>query len=84
MTSEPTSTARGVRAPAPEAEPLESVADNPQLEARDWFVPYRAAGDQLKSPGAPYHFSATPWQLGDYEPVAPDADAVKDALGWDR
>jgi benzylsuccinate CoA-transferase BbsE subunit len=64
--------------------PIENVADNPQLEARDWFVPYRAGAGELKSPGAPYHFSATPWRLGDYEPIAADSDTVKDALGWQR
>ncbi|MYF21668.1 MAG: hypothetical protein F4209_02770 [Chloroflexi bacterium] len=40
------------------------VAANPQLEARDWWTPYLVGDAAVLGPGAPYHFSETPWQLG--------------------
>jgi len=56
--------------------PIEEVADNPQLEARDWFVPYRLGSAEIRAPGAPYQFSATPWALNDYPgaPLTPPSD----------
>ncbi len=60
-------------------QPLEKVAHNPQLEARNWYVPYRLGGLQTQAPGAPYRFSDTPWRLADYaEPSAVLAD-----IGWE-
>tara|TARA_B100000676_G_scaffold235068_1_gene234725 strand:- start:4340 stop:5527 length:1188 start_codon:yes stop_codon:yes gene_type:complete len=58
--------------------PIERVADNPQLEARDWWTEYP---DGVRGPGAPYHFSATPWAMHGYEP-AQDADALFAELDW--
>ncbi|MBF66640.1 MAG: hypothetical protein CMQ29_02965 [Gammaproteobacteria bacterium] len=58
--------------------PIEQVADNPQLKARDWWTAYP---DGVKGPGAPYHFSSTPWSMGDYEP-AKDPDALLAELNW--
>ena len=40
------------------------VAGNPQLEARDWWTPYPVGDATVSGPGAPYHFSETPWRLG--------------------
>ncbi|MCY3558714.1 MAG: CoA transferase [Chloroflexi bacterium] len=40
------------------------VAANPQLEARDWWTPYLVGDAAVLGPGAPYHFSETPWRLG--------------------
>ena len=40
------------------------VAGNPQLEARDWWTPYPVGDDTVAGPGAPYHFSDTPWRIG--------------------
>ena len=40
------------------------VAGNPQLEARDWWTPYPVGDNTVEGPGAPYHFSDTPWQIG--------------------
>jgi crotonobetainyl-CoA:carnitine CoA-transferase CaiB-like acyl-CoA transferase len=61
--------------------PIEKVADNPQLEARGWFVPYRAGSAEIRAPGAPYQFSATPWALKDYpdDPLTPLAD-----INWEK
>ncbi len=59
------------------------VAANPQLEARDWWTDYQADGASVTGPGAPYHFSATPWSLadgGDTRSVS--ADEVINAVGW--
>ena len=39
------------------------VAANPQLEARDWWTPYPVGDATVQGPGAPYHFSNTPWQI---------------------
>ncbi|MDP6376154.1 MAG: CoA transferase [Pseudomonadales bacterium] len=60
--------------------PIEKVADNPQLEARDWFVPYRVNEAEIRSPGAPYHFSRTPWSLHAYPGEA--AGPITD-IGWE-
>ncbi|MDA1075974.1 MAG: CoA transferase, partial [Proteobacteria bacterium] len=63
--------------------PIERVADNPQLQARNWFVDYRVADQTVQGPGAPYHFSATPWALRD--PESTDAgDDVLASVGWSR
>ena len=43
--------------------PVDKVAENPQLAARDWWRDYAAGGDQLRGPGPPYRFSATPWRI---------------------
>ncbi len=40
------------------------VAENPQLEARDWWTDYPAGGATAIGPGAPYHFSETSWRIG--------------------
>ena len=40
------------------------VAGNPQLEARDWWTPYPVGDATVNGPGAPYHFSETPWRIG--------------------
>ena len=43
--------------------PVHKVAKNPQLEARRWWQPYPTVnGEPLRGPGAPYHFSDTPWR----------------------
>ena len=40
------------------------VAANPQLEAREWWTEYPVGDSTAKGPGAPYHFSQTPWRIG--------------------
>ncbi len=40
------------------------VAGNPQLEARDWWTEYPVGDATVSGPGAPYHFSETPWRIG--------------------
>ncbi len=40
------------------------VAGNPQLEARDWWAEYAVGDATARGPGAPYHFSETPWRIG--------------------
>lgn len=50
------------------------VAANPQLEARDWWTPYPVGDAMVNGPGAPYHFSETPWRLaGSERPPPPSA-----------
>ena len=41
--------------------PVEKLADNPQLDARNWFVDYDLDSSTVRGPGAPYRFSDTPW-----------------------
>lgn len=53
---------------------VDQVANNPQLEARDWWATY-AVGGGVRGPGAPYRFSDTPWRLYDHEDVDGDIDA---------
>ena len=54
---------------------------NPQLEARNWWADYEAgaAGESAPTsgPGAPYHFSETPWSLS-----PTPTDDVLDEIGW--
>ena len=40
-----------------------AVAGNPQLEARDWWTDYPVGETTVNGPGAPYHFSDTPWRI---------------------
>ncbi|MEE9277831.1 MAG: CoA transferase [Dehalococcoidia bacterium] len=49
---------------------MRSLAENPQLEARDYFVDvwHDELGRSLRYPGAPFKMSATPWRT---EPRAP-------------
>ncbi|MCY3839231.1 MAG: CoA transferase [Gammaproteobacteria bacterium] len=56
---------------------IDKVAENPQLEARDWWVDYPIARDPVRGPGAPYRFEDTPWRLGPYGRVGADTEAVK-------
>jgi crotonobetainyl-CoA:carnitine CoA-transferase CaiB-like acyl-CoA transferase len=53
------------RLPYAKVLPLERVPDNPQLQARGFFVPLEQPelGRTVTYPGAPYAFSRTPWQL---------------------
>ena len=46
--------------------PIDKVAENPQLQARDWWVEYPISPKSVRGPGAPYRFDATPWRLGPY------------------
>ena len=56
---------------------IDKVAENPQLEARDWWVEYPIASTSIRGPGAPYRFDDTPWQLGPYGGVGAETEAVK-------
>ena len=62
--------------------PLEKVAENPQLQARQWYVPYQIDDLEITSPGAPYHFSNTPWQLGPYSSRAKPIAEAAESLQW--
>ncbi|MCY4618223.1 MAG: CoA transferase [Chloroflexi bacterium] len=48
------------------------VAGNPQLEARDWWTGYPVGDTSVTGPGAPYHFSDTPWRVSDRSLVLSD------------
>jgi len=62
--------------------PIERVADNPQLDAREWYRDYQVGEAQVRAPGAPYRFAETPWQLQAHH--GPDADtaSVLADIGW--
>ena len=62
--------------------PLEKVAENPQLEARQWYVPYQIGDQTISAPGAPYRFSATPWQLNAYRGIGSANEAVQNDVNW--
>jgi|TARA_Y100000310_G_scaffold107719_1_gene106143 crotonobetainyl-CoA:carnitine CoA-transferase CaiB-like acyl-CoA transferase len=63
--------------------PIEKVAQNPQLEARQWWIPYRTGTTETRGPGAPYRFSETPCQLGPYGEPGADSDAILAEIGWE-
>jgi crotonobetainyl-CoA:carnitine CoA-transferase CaiB-like acyl-CoA transferase len=62
--------------------PLEKVAENPQLEARQWYVPYQIGAETISAPGAPYQFSATPWQLNAYRGIGSANEELLNDLNW--
>jgi crotonobetainyl-CoA:carnitine CoA-transferase CaiB-like acyl-CoA transferase len=62
--------------------PIERLRENPQLEARNWWVPYRIGGADVRGPGTPYRLSDTPWARRD--PVTTDAATVLADLGWSQ
>ena len=61
--------------------PVERLADNPQLLARQWWVPVAVGDKVVNGPGAPYRLSATPWKFRQPEPV--DAATILADLGWE-
>ncbi|HJN50741.1 MAG: CoA transferase [Pseudomonadales bacterium] len=63
--------------------PIEKVALNPQLEARQWWVPYRAGTVETRGPGAPYRFTETPCSLGSYGEPGADSAAILADIGWE-
>lgn len=63
-------------------QPIERVGSNPQLAARNWFVSHNVGEHEVKSTGAPYHFSETPWSLADHATVGHDTEAVLADIGW--
>ena len=54
---------------------VDKVAENPQLDARDWWTTYKVGGG-TRGPGAPYRFSDTPWRLHDHGDVDGDIDVL--------
>ncbi len=62
--------------------PIERLRENPQLEARNWWVPYRIDDAEVRGPGTPYRLSDTPWDRRD--PVTTDATTVLADLGWSQ
>ncbi|MDG1123295.1 MAG: CoA transferase [Pseudomonadales bacterium] len=62
--------------------PLEKVAENPQLEAREWYVPYQIGEETISAPGAPYRFSDTPWRLNAYGGIGSANEEVLGDLNW--
>jgi len=60
--------------------PVSSLAVNPQLEARDWWVDYPVGKSTVRGSGAPYRFSATPWRIA--TPDNTSAEEVLADIGW--
>jgi benzylsuccinate CoA-transferase BbsE subunit len=56
---------QGRRIPMAPVSTVATVARNPQLEARGFFVEvaHPASGRRLRMPGAPYLMSGTPWRI---------------------
>ncbi len=62
--------------------PIEHVADNPQLDARQWYQPYQIGAAEITSPGAPYNFTHTPWRLKPHGESGADTEQVLADIGW--
>jgi|TARA_Y100000310_G_scaffold330109_1_gene401202 crotonobetainyl-CoA:carnitine CoA-transferase CaiB-like acyl-CoA transferase len=62
--------------------PIDKVAENPQLEGRDWWATYKSGETETRGPGAPYRFSATPWSLGPYDAPGTDSELALAEIGW--
>ena len=65
-------------------QPLARVGENPQLAAREWFVQHQVGAHTLTAPGAPYHLSATPWQMRDAAGVGAEHAAILKDIGWEQ
>ncbi len=63
--------------------PLERVAENPQLEARQWYRQYRIGAAEVRAPGAPYRFSRNPDRLRDYAGPGSDTESLLAEIGWE-
>lgn len=63
-------------------QPIERVGDNPQLMAREWFTEHRIDGESVRSPGAPYRFSDTPWRLEDHASCGQHTATILNEIGW--
>lgn len=63
--------------------PIEKLAINPQLQARDWWTTYRMGDRDIQGPGAPYRFGGTPWTMAAYESIGSNSAVVLQELGWD-
>jgi len=64
--------------------PIEGVGENPQLKSRAWWVNYQLPAATIKGPGAPYHFSDTPWSMGRYGAAGADTEALLADIGWEQ
>ena len=63
---------------------IPQVADNPQLAARQWWAAYPGTSTPAaRGPGAPYHFSATPWALRQEGDIETDTQALLREIGWE-
>lgn len=63
--------------------PLDKVAENPHLAAREWWQTYRAGGREVRGPGAPYHLSETPWAIDARDAtLGADTETVLREIGW--
>jgi len=66
--------------------PLEAVAENPQLAARDWYRKLTINDQTITAPGAAYHFSNTEGEielpLNPHTAAASTAAAILSDLGW--
>ena len=62
--------------------PVEELATNPQLAARDWFQPVDLDGREIRGPGSPYRFSRHAWRTSAPD-VLRDAAEVLREIGWE-
>lgn len=64
--------------------PVDKLASNPQLDARDWWVDYELDNGAIQGPGAPYQFSSTPWRIKAKEAAVPQTAAARllADIGW--
>ena len=65
---------------------INRVATNPHLEARRWWTAHPVSSTSaVQGPGAPYHFSETPWALTNPRDVDADGDAAAllAEVGWE-
>lgn len=63
-------------------QPLARLGENPQLQARGWFQTVEVQDRTLTFPGAPYHFSKTPWALQGQGQAGVDTTEILNDIGW--
>ena len=63
-------------------QPVEKLGENPQLTARHWFTEHQLGEHKVKTPGAPYNFSETPWQFKDHAETGADTEMILSDIGW--
>ena len=61
---------------------IDQVAQNPQLEARNWWRELKHRDTSLKTTGSPYHHGDTPARPKPSEWIVPSTEDILDLCGW--
>ena len=63
---------------------IEDVAQNPQLESRQWWEESTIHGSKVTAPGLPFRLLGTPGRVADSEWIPAAAEDIVGVLGWEE